>query len=360
MKTSLWLPVAAIIAASTMSACSETGKFSIPVHLTNPVEAKIATPKSEKPKVIVSSVETSAISWDASAVPNGFTRTASLKKCSNASAMLPLSRAGSVKTASHLAALIDQSLSNDPGGNAYISGTNMTPNMYMHSINRSRVRVVGVSALPVYLRSLVSKKMPQGQMFRMSRVEYRLDDKCVERYTVDVSKGYARMAHPGEQAWVDPNDSSIVFAGDCTNSPLDVVTVVSGVDMSPPALTSSTANNEPVVRVKRPDTYCIWVRVREDERGYLKLRVGSPTEGGDLIRTWQPNSIKWERGPKSGWYTKVCLTEADLVLAEKKKRNLFICNEKADVTLRRERDFPLLRSTPEFPKSDVATLGTGY
>lgn len=263
-------------------------------------------------------------------------------QCESATAYLPLANAGSIQTPSHLAGLIEQSLALDPTGGRHISGTNMTPAMYLTSVNRAKLRVTGVAVLPAYLRSLKAVSLPSGRTYRMTRVKVTVGRDCVKTYELDTSEGFARGPHPGEQAWIDPNDSSIVFAQDCTNSPFEFVQVNGPSVIAEPLQSSVTE-------------YCLWVRVREGEqRQFLKLRRGSLS--GEVLRHWQPGQLNWQRGPRSGWYARVCLTEAELGLGD----DLVLCNENNHNVLRAARDFSLIRANPDFPIDDAARLGDTF
>lgn len=289
-------------------------------------------------------------------LPNSFTRAVVPPKgkvtCEKASAHLPLARSGGVQTPSQLASLVEQSLGLDASGNGYISGTNMTPNMYVMSVNEAKIRVTGASALPMYLRSLTVMEAPKDVVFKMTRVIYVRDALCFETFKLDTKVGFARKAHADEKVWVDPNDNSIVQLSGCTNSPMSVH-LIPGVAASPVSV-SLIQTSGPDLSAER----CLWVRVHPDQRQSLELRSGSVR--GLVLRRWDNSDLSWENGRKSGYYAEVCFTEADMQYAESRGEDLVICNKKSSVILRRTRDFPTYRANPKFPKTDPAKLGKSW
>ncbi len=264
--------------------------------------------------------------------------------CTKATAWLPLSRAGAVRTPQALATLIERSLKADPSGNGQISGTNMTPAMYLVALRAAGQTVEGVGALPMFLRGLVEKPMPTGVKIRMSRVKYSAGSDCVERFELDAKVGHARAAHPGENAWVDPNTGRIVMAQDCTNTALEEVIVQAAqptglVEAVPPVPT---------------EQYCFWVRVKHPGTIYARWS----TVNGPVFETWK--GLKFEAGPGSGHFARLCLAEKYLKVAEKTEQPIVLCDASGHNTLR-QADIDVLRaqagSGAVLGKYDSAGLG---
>ena len=140
-----------------------------------------------------------------------------------AKAALPMAKKGEISSPKVLAERIREVLKHDPTGNKkLVRGANTTPAGFLASVQAAGGAVSGVSALPMYLESLIERDMPPGK-FTMSRVIYSVE-KGTEKYALDIKKGFDREAHKGERGWYDANTGGLILAGDCSNSPLGLVT----------------------------------------------------------------------------------------------------------------------------------------
>ena len=160
-----WTPFVVPLVAVLVSGCFQ--HYAPPVAYQSPSHT---TPAAALPQQTVPAPGAPSQSLPAPTTTS-FVQRSSATTCTEASAWLPLANAGSIGTPSHLAALVEQSLGLDPSGNGLVSGTNMSPNMYLVSVNRAKHRVSGVGALPVYLRSLIQVDLPRDVSYLMTRVK---------------------------------------------------------------------------------------------------------------------------------------------------------------------------------------------
>jgi hypothetical protein len=142
------------------------------------------------------------------------------ERAAHAFAWLPMARKGEgITSPKILAERIRDSLKHSPSGNGMVKGANISPQGFLTAVKKAGGEVEGVHALPQYLESLIERDMPSGTL-TMSRVKYSRLKYGLEKFELDVEKGYPREAHKGEKGFYDPNTGYLILAGDCSNSPL--------------------------------------------------------------------------------------------------------------------------------------------
>jgi len=128
-----------------------------------------------------------------------------------AQTLLPLAIRGEIPNPTVLAERIQQSLNEDPSGNGGITGANTTPNGFLSAIQLAGGTVDTVQNLPVYLRSLDGRPMPEGVLHMAA---------ALPNGEVDLVNGVRRSGGAGETGWFDANTNEFILAGDCSNTPI--------------------------------------------------------------------------------------------------------------------------------------------